>query len=196
MTQTGPLNPLPANAVRPANVVALRSRTGTDPVRRPRSTTATRPRSSDDPLPGVAAPRRPSAPNDGAHVLARALRDYVWAVAEAVGVPRDGTTCEVTDTATAYLALGCRSADHPDHDVMLVWSASQGWSVLVETSPAEPPVVLARSTDDLVPAPEAVARFVTDSITRRGTGRPPVALPSHADWSDLAQRMEHFASAS
>ncbi|MFC5053240.1 DUF6292 family protein [Saccharothrix xinjiangensis] len=142
------------------------------------------------------APRRRAAPADVAHGLARALGAYVRTVAEAVGVPREGTTCEVTDTATAYLALGCRSTEHPDRDVMLVWSASQGWVVSIETSPGEPPIVLSRSTGDLVPAPEAVARFVAESVTRRGSGLRPVILPPYADWSDLAERMELRASAS
>lgn len=134
------------------------------------------------------APRVP-APADGTPTLARALADYVRAVAEAVGVPGEGTTWEVTDTATAYLALGCRSAAHPDRDAMLVWSSAQGWVISIETTPAEPPIVLARSTGDPVPAPGAVARFVTESLARRGDRRALAVLAPPADWSELAERM-------
>lgn len=172
MTRSEPLDPNRANGV------ALLDRGG-DVTGRPAARAAHRP-----------------LPADGTHVLARALGDYVRAVAEAVGVPREGTTCEVTDTATAYLALGCRAVDHPDRDVMLVWSASRGWVVSIETSPGEAPIVLSRSTGDLVPTPGAVARFVAESVTGRGSGRRPVVLPPYADWSDLAERMELRASAS
>ncbi|GGP78404.1 DUF6292 family protein [Saccharothrix coeruleofusca] len=128
--------------------------------------------------------------SDAADALSRALGDYVRMVAEAVGVPREGTTCEVTDTVTAYLALNCRSAQHPGRDLMLAWSASQGWVLSVETAPAEPPVVLSRAGRDLVPAPGAVARFVAESTTPRPRERACAVLPAHVDWSDLAERME------
>ena len=86
-----------------------------------------------------------NATSEGTHLLAGALERYVGKVTEALGVPRDGISFEVTDTATAYIALGCRAVAHPDRDVMRVWSATQGWAVSIETDPAEPRIVLARS---------------------------------------------------
>lgn len=131
--------------------------------------------------------------SEGTFLLAGALERYVRKVAEALGVPSDGISCEVTDTATAYVALGCRAAAHPDRDVMLVWSATQGWMVSIETDPAEPLIVLGRSTGDLVPAPEAVALFVADSVTRRGTRQAPTTVAGLLGWSDLAECMERYA---
>jgi hypothetical protein len=117
----------------------------------------------------------------------------VWKGAEALGVPRDGASFEVTDTATAYIALGCRAVAHPDRDVMLVWSATQGWAVSIETDPAEPLIVLARLAGDIVQAPEAVAGFVTESMTRAGDRQAPAAGAQPMGWSDLAECMERYA---
>lgn len=128
--------------------------------------------------------------SDGTALLAHALDRYVRGVAKALDVPSDGISFEVTDTATAYVALGCRAVQHPDRDVMLVWSATQGWTVSIETDPAEPPIVLARSSGDLVPAPGEVARLVTESMTRLGTRQPPATIVQPMGWSDLAERME------
>jgi len=156
--------------------------------------TQTTPASGDRVLAG--RKREPVATSEGTYLLAGALERYVGKVAEALGVPGDGISCEVTDTATAYVALGCRSVAHPDRDVMLVWSATQGWVVSIETDPAEPLIVLGRSTGELVPAPEAVARLVTDSVTRRGTRQAPPVAARLMGWSDLAECMERHAPAS
>ncbi|GAA3629479.1 hypothetical protein C8D88_1011847 [Lentzea atacamensis] len=131
--------------------------------------------------------------SEGTHLLTGALERYVRKVAEALGVPRDGASFEVTDTATAYIALGCRAVAHPDRDVMLVWSATQGWAVSIETDPAEPLIVLARLSGDIVQAPEAVAGFVTESMTRAGDRQPPAADARPMGWSDLAECMERYA---
>jgi hypothetical protein len=57
-----------------------------------------------------------------------------------------------------------RSTDHPDHDLMLVWSDLHGWALAVETAPAEQPAVLAYLGADVVAEPIAVARFVRDAL--------------------------------
>ncbi|WP_157767662.1 DUF6292 family protein [Actinosynnema pretiosum] len=133
--------------------------------------------------------------HDGAHVLADALADYVQVVAEAVGVSIEGTSFEVTDTATAYLALGERAEAHPGRDLMLVWSAPSGWVVSVETRPGEEPVVLSRPAGDLVPAPEAVAELVAEAVAGGTGGGRPLALVREADWAGLAGRMRRRARA-
>ncbi|GAA4530030.1 hypothetical protein GCM10023192_17790 [Amycolatopsis samaneae] len=130
--------------------------------------------------------------DDETLVLARALKGYVRAVADVVGVAPDGTTCEVTDTATAYLALASRRPEYADRDLMLVWSERQGWVVSVETRPAESAIVLSRLGGDTVPSPEAVARFVGDVVHhRRGAGLP---TPVAATESRLrqAERMSRY----
>lgn len=135
----------------------------------------------------------PATTSEGTYLLAGALERYVWKVAEALGVPRDGVSFEVTDTATAYVALGCRAVAHPDRDVMLVWSATLGWTVSIETDPAEPLIVLGRSTGEIVQSPAAVVRLVTESMTRLGTRQAPAAGTRLVGWSDLAECMERYA---
>ncbi|HUQ56339.1 DUF6292 family protein [Lentzea sp.] len=135
----------------------------------------------------------PAATSEGTHLLAGALERYVGAVAEALGVPHEGASFEVTDTATAYIALGVRAAAHPDRDVMLVWSSALGWAVSIETDPAEPLIVLARLSGDVVQAPDVVAAFVTESMTLTGARPLPAANPRLLGWSDLAECMDRYA---
>ncbi|GAA3059781.1 DUF6292 family protein [Actinokineospora globicatena] len=157
---------------------------------------ATEPGSAGAPLQRTALERRPATaprrsvtpPTDIAHALADALRGYVKAVAVALGVPAEGVTCEVTDTVTAYLALGHRATAFPDRDVMLVWDA-RGWSVSLETDPGERPIVLSASTGDLVPDPATVAGFVSIALARR-TARPASpATTEPLDWTQVVERM-------
>ncbi|ONI81413.1 hypothetical protein ALI144C_18915 [Actinosynnema sp. ALI-1.44] len=98
------------------------------------------------------------------------LAGYLRAVAVAVGVPDEGTTFEISDTATAYLALARRWPARPGRDLMLVWSERAGWAVSVETDPDEAPITIARLGDDPLPRPETVARFVADAIDHRLAG--------------------------
>jgi hypothetical protein len=123
--------------------------------------------------------------------LARGLAGYLHAVAEVVGVPVDGTSYEVSDTATAYLALVGRASDRPDRDLMLVWGEHDGWTVSVETEPLEPPIRLARlGGDNPVPEPRMVARFVTEVLAgHRGAARP--AKPCGR--AGLAERLASYA---
>ncbi|HEY2062510.1 DUF6292 family protein [Amycolatopsis sp. NBC_01480] len=130
------------------------------------------------------------AEGDDHQLLRSALAGYVSAVATAVGVPPEGTSFEVTDTVTAYLGLSRRAPSYPGRDLMLVWSARQGWAVSVEPRPDEAPLVLARLGGDVVPAPEAVGRFVTEVVSRTGgtpLGAPPARVA--ADDEDLVARM-------
>ncbi|ONI81426.1 hypothetical protein ALI144C_18990 [Actinosynnema sp. ALI-1.44] len=105
------------------------------------------------------------------------LAGYLHAVAEAVGVPDEGTTFEISDTATAYVALARRWPARPGRDLMLVWSERTGWAVSVETDPDEAPITIARIGDDPLPTPDTVARFVTHALTERRFGaRPPTVI--------------------
>ncbi|MFC0436943.1 DUF6292 family protein [Kutzneria buriramensis] len=125
--------------------------------------------------------------------LTRGLAGYLHAVAEAVGVPVDGTSYEVSDTATAYLALIRRTSDRPGRDLMLVWSEHDGWAVSVETEPLEPPILLSfHGGEDPVPDPRIVAHFVTEVLDgRRGAGRP----TSPRGRAHLAERLTSYAVA-
>jgi hypothetical protein len=101
---------------------------------------------------------------DTDHALACGLAGYLRAVARTAGVGAEATTSEVSDTATAYLALDQRSSIAPDRDLMLTWSERDGWRIAVETDPDEPPIVLAGLGDDILPTPHTVAQFVTDLL--------------------------------
>lgn len=126
--------------------------------------------------------------------LRRGLAGYLRAVAAAVGVPSEGTDFEISDTATAYLGLARRWTERPDQDLMLVWSERRGWSVAVETDPAEAPVVLAHlDVADVAPEPHVVAAFVDDVVA----GRHSVdqgAVPMTLTRQDLARLLRRYAS--
>ncbi|MBB4908254.1 DUF6292 family protein [Actinophytocola algeriensis] len=109
--------------------------------------------------------------------LSSRLAVYVDQVASAVGVSASATGHEVTDTATAYLALDLRSAARPGHDLMLVWDEHLGWYIAVETNPTETPAVVAYLDGDVVPSPAAVARFVTDTAEGHHISRFRPVLP-------------------
>lgn len=120
--------------------------------------------------------------------LTRQLAVYVRQVAAAVRVPAEATGHEVTDTATAYLALDQRCHAHPDRDLMLVWDERLGWYIAVETTPTEPAEVVAYLDGDAVPPPSAVARFVAETTTGQpGTRVRPV--PSPTERTTLAEHM-------
>jgi hypothetical protein len=133
-----------------------------------------------------------SSEPDLIRALERGLGAYVQAVAAAIGVPAEGTTVEISDTATAYLGLSRPWPGRPRHDVMLVWSERRGWTVAVETTPIEDPVVLARwPGDDLVPPPAEVARFVDDTAAGRCADQDRItAVP--VTRRELAQRLDEY----
>jgi len=105
--------------------------------------------------------------DDEVRELSLGLAGYLRAVAEAIGVPSEGTTFEISDTATAYLALARQWPGRPGRDLMLVWSERTGWTVSVETDPGEQPMVVARlGGRDPAPEPKVVADFVSEAVTR------------------------------
>jgi hypothetical protein len=129
----------------------------------------------------------------GPSALRNGLAGYVRAVAAALGVPSEVTGFEISDTATAYLGLSRRWVLRPSRDLMLVWTEAQGWSVAVETDPAERPAVLGYlGGDEVVPGPHEVARFVTGVVNCRATpsGRPAFGV----DRKELARRLNSYAS--
>ncbi|WP_326564877.1 DUF6292 family protein [Amycolatopsis rhabdoformis] len=127
-------------------------------------------------------------------MLRRALVGYVRAVADAIGVSVEGTSCEVADTVTAYVALSRRSPRHPGRDLMLLWNSRQGWTLAVETAPAEPPLVVSRLGGDVVPEPALVARFVADVLSASHSGAWTTSTSrTAADRGALAARLERRA---
>ncbi|HEX3792048.1 MAG TPA: DUF6292 family protein [Pseudonocardiaceae bacterium] len=129
--------------------------------------------------------------------LAGGLAGYVRAVAAAIGVSAEGTSFEISDTATAYLGLARRRPEHPEHDLMLVWTEERGWSIEVETDPAEKPVVVATlGGSDLVPEPRTVAGFVR-AVVSGGAGesdRPGAVGATTGGRGELTQRLSRYAT--
>jgi hypothetical protein len=115
--------------------------------------------------------------------LVRGLAGYVRAVAALLQVSREATAYEVSDTATAYVALNARSPVHPGRDLMLVWTEGHGWALAVETNPAEEPAMLAYLGPDPTPEPAEVARFVDSVLTdpsKTGSAPPRIAIDRRA----------------
>jgi uncharacterized protein DUF6292 len=124
----------------------------------------------------------------GSPALSHALPIYVRQVATVVGVPIEAIGYEVSDTATAYLGLASRSSDRPGRDLMLVWDERLGWYVGVETHPDEAPQVVSYLGGDAVPAPTAVARFVTEALAGQYANRLRPVLPP-CDRVELSRQM-------
>lgn len=106
---------------------------------------------------------------DVTQALLRGLAGYVRAVARELDLPAEGTSFEISDTATAYLGLVTRWGPRPGRDLMLIWSEHAGWSIAVETTPTEPPLVVAEFGDNPLPLPRALARFVTTTLAGHRT---------------------------
>ncbi|GAA5159504.1 MULTISPECIES: DUF6292 family protein [Amycolatopsis] len=132
---------------------------------------------------------------DATHELGQGLAGYVESIAAALDLPEQGTSFEISDTATAYVALR-RTPQRPGEDLMLVWSEGSGWAVAVETDPGAQPRVLAYlGGENPVPAPEVVAAFVRDVLSgRRGPGTRPV-FSTDGNRPDLAERLTRDQSA-
>jgi hypothetical protein len=125
-------------------------------------------------------------------ILSHGLAGYLRAVADAVGVPAEATSFEVSDTATAYLGLARRWSERPGEDLMLIWSEQHGWSIAVETDPGATPMVVAYLAGaEVVPAPAVVARFVSDVIAGRRSGLARPVFPNER--RDLAGRLAEYA---
>ncbi|SNR28677.1 hypothetical protein SAMN06265360_101247 [Haloechinothrix alba] len=124
--------------------------------------------------------------------LSRGLAAYVHAVAKALDVPVEGTTCEVSDTATAYLALATRLANYPDHDLMLVWSEQHGWEAAVETEPGVVTEVIAYFGDEPLPEPGQVLAFVRAIVEGRHWGGSRPTFSTVDNRRELAARSSRY----
>lgn len=125
--------------------------------------------------------------------LRRGLAGYLRAVAEALAVPAEATSFEISDTVSAYLGLARRWEQRPWHDLMLVWNERHGWALAVETEPGEPTTVVGYlASDQVAPSPAAVARFVTDLLAgRRAPARRP-DFPTTAARDQLADELARY----
>ncbi|HVW42531.1 MAG TPA: DUF6292 family protein [Amycolatopsis sp.] len=125
--------------------------------------------------------------------LARGLAGYVRAVARELGLPAQGTSFEISDTATAYLGLSTSWAQLPGRDLMLVWNERDGWSLSVETRPTEDVFVIAQFGNELLPSPSAVARFVTSTLSGLAASSRRLAPARRTvDRGTLATRLQQY----
>lgn len=123
---------------------------------------------------------------DSTYALRRGLEAYLRAVAEAIDLPAEGTSCEISDTATAYVALPGR----PGKDLMLLWDERAGWSLAIEHNPPGKAETVARLGTDVVPAPDDVAAFVENAVAGRSTSTDRPATAS--DRAALAERLSGY----
>jgi hypothetical protein len=134
-----------------------------------------------------------SGREDVTTALTLGLNGYLRAVAGAIGESTAGASCEVSDTATAYIGLSRRGPRHGRRDLMLVWSECDGWAVLVETDPTESPIVVSRlGGDDPAPPPWVVSRFVSDTLTDVPS-HPQARARHRQDRRHLADRLACYA---
>ncbi|EWM19252.1 DUF6292 family protein [Kutzneria sp. 744] len=123
-------------------------------------------------------------------LTARGLANYVVSVAAALRVPGHAVHHEVSELSSAYLALHRRSPVFPEMDLMLLWDERHGWSVALETAPADDPVVLAYLGGDVLAEADEVHRFVEDVIAGRCPGQPEAPTPlDHDQIEELVWRL-------
>lgn len=93
--------------------------------------------------------------------LQRALRGYLGAVAQRLGVGLESCTLDLDVPTSAYLAVDQTLPDFPDRDLALLWDEVHGWSAAIETHSGEDLIVVAYlDTTTVTPSPRLPARFL------------------------------------
>jgi hypothetical protein len=122
------------------------------------------------------------------------LRGYVRRVTEELGLTGECSYVQAERPAGAYLALEGRLPGFPDRDVALLWDEEGGWSAAVETHSGEDVLVQARFGSDVVPAPQAVARWARALLLGRVTPEPRSGAPRDRR-RDLVSRLAPYTAA-
>jgi hypothetical protein len=129
-------------------------------------------------LDGSGAGTDPGADTFDPQRAENALRRCVAEVAIGLGVGAEGTSFELADRATMYLALDQRLRQFPGRDVAVVWDERRGWAVGVENRSGDDELVMvAWYGPDLLPAPEEVVRFVRRVLAGRVDHPAPPSVP-------------------
>jgi hypothetical protein len=124
--------------------------------------------------------------------VARGLREYVRLVAAALGLRGPCWLVQLEPPANVYMALDDRLPLYPTRDTALVWDEEHGWSLGVESNQAADLLVLGYLGEDVLPAPDAVAR----AVRRFFAGQPAQSRPPAchaADDHDLSARLTGYA---
>jgi hypothetical protein len=126
------------------------------------------------------------------HIAVPALRSYLRAVGDELGVGLESATIDHDTPVSAYLALDTRLPRCPDRDVALLWDEEHGWAIAKETHSGEDLLVLAYlGGPTITPSPKRVARFV-DALycDDRTVGLPnPPAIRAAGSPEDLAAQL-------
>jgi hypothetical protein len=104
----------------------------------------------------------------------RALRGYLAATADCLGVGLESCTIDVDLPTSAYLAVNRRLPEFPDRDLALLWDEVHGWAAAIETHSGEDLIVVSYlDATTVTPPPRRVARFLRELCAgRSGPGRP------------------------
>ncbi|WP_425480777.1 DUF6292 family protein [Sciscionella sediminilitoris] len=103
--------------------------------------------------------------------LEPALHGYIARIATELGVGAEATLCELSDRASAYIALSERCSAYPDQDLALLWDQQCGWSLATEPHPGGALNVLAYHGHSLVPEPGELVTFVYPLSSRKRPGQ-------------------------
>ncbi|TQM78376.1 hypothetical protein FHX81_0642 [Saccharothrix saharensis] len=122
------------------------------------------------------------------------LRGYVRRVTEELGLTGECSYVQAERPAGAYLALEGRLPGFPDRDVALLWDEERGWSAAVETHSGEDVLVQAHFGSDVVPPPQAVARWARALFLGRVTPEPRSGAPRDRR-QDLVSRLAPYTAA-
>ncbi|MFC7613284.1 DUF6292 family protein [Actinokineospora soli] len=123
--------------------------------------------------------------------VVRGLHGYLREVTGRLGLSGDSGYVHAERPVSAYLALEGRLPGFPDRDVALLWDEDGGWAIAVETHSGEDLLVQDRYGAELVPAPDAVARWVRSLLD--GKGRPRRVAPPRRAQDDVAARLALYA---
>ncbi|MBP2328631.1 hypothetical protein JOF56_009016 [Kibdelosporangium banguiense] len=131
--------------------------------------------------------------HEGDGTLGAGLQAYAASVADAVGVGLESCCLEADEQAMIYLAVDNRVAGFTGRDAALLWDEQTGWAVAMESASGEDLIVVAVHQADLLPAPAAVARWltqVTDGAVRSVTVR-----KRQVDRAVLTRRLSRYVPA-
>ncbi|MEU6644728.1 DUF6292 family protein [Saccharomonospora sp. NPDC046836] len=125
----------------------------------------------------------------------RGLHQYARSVAAALGLKGD-SYCAQPDPLETYLALDGFIPGFPQRDVALLWDEQHGWAGAIETACSEDLIVLSYLGEDVLPAPERVARYARALLDGAAPGHAvPPTFPA-AVRRLLPQRLAQYAATS
>ncbi|WP_037348012.1 DUF6292 family protein [Sciscionella sediminilitoris] len=124
--------------------------------------------------------------------LEAALHNYIAQIAAALGVGTEATLCELSDWASAYIALSERCPAHPGQDLALLWDQQYGWALALEPYPGGALSILTYYGRSLIPTPDELLTFVTTQLDELDQPGPAPVAPHFAD-TELVDSLAPYA---